>query len=66
MEGNGSLSYILRCHVFEGVADWIENIFWNPSISYTTAATIFVTAKTTVKVFIPMVMVYMYYLCVTA
>jgi hypothetical protein len=38
--------------------DWVENTFWNPSISYTTAASVFVIAEITVKVFIPVVTVY--------
>jgi hypothetical protein len=41
----------------ETLLDWIENIFWNPSISYTTAASLFVTAETTFKGFIPVVKV---------
>jgi hypothetical protein len=42
----------------ETLADSIANTFWNSSISYTTAASTFVTAETAVKVFIPVVTVY--------
>jgi hypothetical protein len=41
----------------EHLAHWIENI-WDTSISYTTAASIFVTAETTFKALIPVVTVY--------
>jgi hypothetical protein len=40
------------------LADSIVNIFWNSSISYTTAASIFIAAETAVKVFILVVTVY--------
>jgi hypothetical protein len=42
----------------ETLADWIVNICRNPSSSYTKAASIFVTAETAVKAFIPVVTVY--------
>jgi hypothetical protein len=38
--------------------DWVENTFWNPSISDTKTASVFVDAETAVKVFIPVVTVY--------
>jgi hypothetical protein len=57
---DGGIRPRLHTHILlrESFADCIENIFWNPSISYTTAASIFVTAETAVTVFIPVVTVY--------
>jgi hypothetical protein len=40
------------------LVDSIVNIFWDPSVSCTIAASIFVTAETAVKIFIPVVTVY--------
>jgi hypothetical protein len=46
------------------LADWIKNAFWEPSISYRTDASIFVTAETTLRFFMPVVT--LYYLRVAA